>query len=89
MVKKKKKTIFFYSNVYYRVLAFARLLASIYGLCMISILVNIQVNLISRYVHLDKLSEDNEDESDMVSFNYLFVYLFVCFKSNQNNLLLG
>lgn len=44
---------------------------------MISILVNIQVNLISRYVHLDKLSEedDNEDESDMVSFNYFCLFV--------------
>ena len=38
--------------------ALARLLASVYGLCLIALVVRVQVNLVSRYVHLDKLLDD-------------------------------
>src|SRR4051812_34240589 len=44
--------------------ALTRLVASVYGVCLVALLVRVQVNLVSRYVHLDKLLNDDDENNN-------------------------
>lgn len=54
----------------------ARLVASIYGVCVVALVVRVQVNLVSRYVHLDKLIDD-ESKVSLLPFAVLCLLLRV------------